>query len=453
MKLVRYTWHPGLRVRCGGAADSTLPYTGAAVVAEDRSLNTPTLRPDQPRSQIGDELTCLSIVWHPDVRRVGSCAFLGLDRDGETVALSRLEPNFIRLRPPGQAGIPLGDPAVSRRPIELAMRGDQLVVRCDPAGSALTVDQQPVNGSIAVDRAAIERGIVLILAERIALLLHRRPLPRPELDDCDVIGSSPAADRLRAAIERAAHSSAPTLVCGDSGVGKTRVARAIHARSARASGPFVKANMASLASKTAAVQLFGRAAGMPSGTIRGKRGFFTQAEGGTLLLDDIGETTIDVQAMVLRAIETRQIHMAGADTPVKIDVRVIAASDSELEPAARAGRFRAALLASLSGESVAVPPLCERREDIAPLLIDILSDELRRAGQPDHLAERAPEAPMWLHPDLVAHLLRYHWPGNIRELRSVARHMVAANRDGTVIQLDPLLQNLIGIHTHTSPAG
>jgi len=227
-----------------------------------------------------------------------------------------------------------------------------------------------------------------------------------------LIGDSEATERLREDVLDLSQTTASVLILGETGTGKELVARALHDLSDRAGGPFVVVNCAAIATTRVDTALFGEAAGA--------RGLIAGADGGTLFLDEIGACPVATQLKLLRAIETREVHPIGADTPVTVNCRVLTATNDDLEQAVLDGRFREDLLYRLNTFVVSVPPLRGRFDDILLLFQHFLGEASRtmEAVPPDVTAE-----------DLTA-LLAHEWPGNVRELRHVAERRVLAARRG-----------------------
>jgi two-component system, NtrC family, nitrogen regulation response regulator GlnG len=354
--------------------------------------------------------TWLTVLWHPSAGRIGEVALL-------PEKLSRLEPDFTT---PGGAGTPLGDPHVSRKPVVLATHGARLRISA-PAEAELLVDGAA--GGADLDEAALASGVVLELADRVALLVHRRTAPLGG-EQHGLVGESEAIERLRAEIARIAELDAPVLVSGETGAGKERVARALHEASGRAEGPFVAVNMATLGVGTAASALFGHARGAFTGADRAHVGLFEQADGGTLFLDEIGDTAAEVQAMLLRVLETGEVTPLGGEGTRRVDVRLIAASDADLTAD---GALRAQLYHRLAGHRIAVPPLRTRLDDLGRLLVSFVARELASLDASERLAE-----PGWLPTAAIRAYARHAWPGNVRELANLARHLAAIGRSGPI---------------------
>ena len=238
---------------------------------------------------------------------------------------------------------------------------------------------------------------------------------RAALDERYVmIGESPALRRLRAEIAQAAPSNGRALIYGENGTGKELVARAIHAQSLRAAGPFVEVNCAAIPEELIESELFGHTKGSFTGALTARKGKFELADGGTLFLDEIGDMSLKTQAKVLRALQEQRIEPVGGAGSVEVDVRVIAATNKNLEEEIRAGRFREDLYFRLSVIPFQVPPLRERPQDVALLahhFMDALSAEHGR--RPREIA-----------PEVLERLALLPWPGNVRELRNIIERLV-----------------------------
>jgi two-component system nitrogen regulation response regulator GlnG len=254
-----------------------------------------------------------------------------------------------------------------------------------------------------------------------------------------MIGHGLGLERVRQVVARVADRDVPVLVRGETGSGKELVARALHQGSRRRAGPFVSVNLGAVPRELAAAELFGAVRGAYTGVTRDRDGLFRAAHGGTLFLDEVGEAPPEVQVLLLRVLETGELYPVGGNTPVPIDVRVIAATDADLEEHIRAGRFKAPLLHRLAGYEVRVPPLRERREDIGLLLVHFARAELQATGEEHRLRPEDPRSEPWLGAELASLLVRYHWPGNIRQLRNMTRQLVIASRGLPQLSLDPRL--------------
>ncbi len=390
----------------------------------------------------------LTVLWHADPSRVGErCRLLSL-AGGVGVDVSRKSPGFAHATH-GQA-LPLVDPGISRRPFRIDPAPGGL--RLDPLthAGALVVDGAPLDAPRLVADDELDGGLVISISDRIVLLLHRVPPPTPAEDDRGLLGGSPAIVELRRAIGQVADLPVGVLIRGESGAGKELVARAIHAASARADRPFVAVNMGAIPATVAASELFGHVRGAFTGAVDNKPGVFVRAHGGTLFLDEIGEAPPEIQVALLRALETREIQPVGARDPVLVDVRVVAATDADLEAAVRDGAFRLALLERLSGYQIPVPPLRARRDDIARLMVRFLRDELaavddlEAAGRTDRLAPAPPDRAPALPGSIVARFCVFDWPGNVRQLKNLVRQLVISNRHRDRFVWDPVLERVLG---------
>ncbi len=230
----------------------------------------------------------------------------------------------------------------------------------------------------------------------------------------ELVGNSPAMQQLRTLIETAGPTNSRVLIAGENGTGKELVARAIHQHSARAGRPFVAVNCAAIPDTLIESELFGHEKGAFSGATSMKRGQFEQADGGTLFLDEIGDMSLNTQAKVLRALQEQQFTRVGGTKLMKVDVRVLAASNKDLMKEIEKGTFREDLFYRLNVVPVVVPPLRERREDIPTLIKHFM--KLHAEEQGLKVKEVAPEA--------MEVFRLYDWPGNIRELRNLIERLM-----------------------------
>ena len=223
-----------------------------------------------------------------------------------------------------------------------------------------------------------------------------------------------------------APTEANVLIIGETGTGKELVARALHTHSARAGGPFVALNTAAIPSELLESELFGHAKGAFTGAIASKRGLFEEAGGGTLFLDEIGDINPKMQAQLLRVLQEGEIRRVGGNEPIRVDVRVVAATNRDLEEEVRTGRFREDLYFRINVVTIHLPPLRERREDIALLVDHFLHKYAQREGRSE--AGIADEAMQ-----LLSH---YGWPGNVRELENVIERALALAKGGIILPSD-----------------
>jgi DNA-binding NtrC family response regulator len=226
-------------------------------------------------------------------------------------------------------------------------------------------------------------------------------------------------------IAHAADSSAPVLIVGESGSGKELVARAIHEHSRRSRDPFVAINCGAIPDTLLESELFGHVRGSFTGAVSDHKGVFEQAGNGTVLLDEIGDTTPALQVRLLRVLEESEVRPVGGTRSIRVSARVIAATNVPLEQTVAEGRFRQDLYYRLSVILIRVPPLRERRADIPLLISSFLEDACKRAGQRKTLSAEALEA-----------LMRHQWLGNVRELRNTIERLVASSRGSTLEAYD-----------------
>ena len=229
-----------------------------------------------------------------------------------------------------------------------------------------------------------------------------------------MVGESAAMQRLREQVAMAAPTNGRVLIFGENGTGKELVARNIHALSLRRAGPFVEVNCAAIPEELIESELFGHVRGAFTGAVADRRGKFELAHGGTIFLDEIGDMSVKTQAKVLRVLQEQVMEAVGGSTRIRVDARVLAATNKDLRAEIRAGRFREDLYFRLNVVPISVPPLRERREDI-PLLADhfmaMLAKEYGRRAKRFEI-------------DAVEALQRYGWPGNVRELRNVIERVM-----------------------------
>ncbi len=336
------------------------------------------------------------------------------------VSLGRAEGNDVRL----------DYPAVSRRHAVLRV-GAQLSIE-DLGGAngtfvrddahARTNEQTLSLRQLAGEASEIAVGDGVVLGS-ITLVVRRRAKVTPGCHigegpgdgETDAVVRSPALKRVYQQAERAAQATIAVLILGETGVGKEVLARAIHARSPRANGPFMAVNCAALSETLIEGELFGHERGAFTGAVQARAGLFEAAEGGSVFLDELGELSLSTQAKLLRVLEERAVMRLGARVVRKVDVRFIAATNRDLSIEVATGRFRQDLYFRLNGISLTVPPLRERPEEIEALV------HLFVAQASEQLEQRTP---MSVPSDVMARFRRYTWPGNVRELKNIVERAV-----------------------------
>jgi DNA-binding NtrC family response regulator len=265
--------------------------------------------------------------------------------------------------------------------------------------------------AIAIERA-VKHGVLTREVQRL-----QRAVDESRRFD-ELLGASPAMKEVYDLLERVAESESTVLVSGESGTGKELVARALHRRSKRTTGPFVAINCAAMPEALLEAELFGHSKGAFTDAKSVRVGLFQQADGGTLLLDEVGDMPLGLQPKILRALEERRVRPVGATSEVPFDVRLIAATHHDLESAVDEGRFRADLFYRLNVIQVAMPPLRDRPGDVVRLAQRFV----------DELAERLGKPVTGMSVAVAERLSAYAWPGNVRELRNCIERAVALTR-------------------------
>ena len=265
------------------------------------------------------------------------------------------------------------------------------------------------------------------------------PVEQPRTPE--IIGEAPAMQEVFRAIGRLSHSNITVLINGESGTGKELVAHALHRHSPRASSPFIALNMAAIPKDLMESELFGHEKGAFTGAANQRRGRFEQADGGTLFLDEIGDMPADTQTRLLRVLADGEFYRVGGHTPVKVDVRIIAATHQNLESLVQAGKFREDLFHRLNVIRIHIPRLADRREDIPTLARHFLG----RAAQ-----ELAVE-PKLLKSETEDYLKHLPWPGNVRQLENTCR-WITVMASGREVHIDDLPPELLSQPQENAPA-
>jgi DNA-binding NtrC family response regulator len=256
----------------------------------------------------------------------------------------------------------------------------------------------------------VDRGL-----EARSLRLENRRLTVEKLLGRSIIGESPPMRRLLQQVERIGPRDITVLVRGETGTGKEMITSLLHAHSRRAAGPLVRFNCAAVPGELAEAELFGHTRGAFTGAHQNRAGFFAQADTGTLVLDEIGELPLGVQAVLLRALQEGEIQPVGAGKVERVNVRVVACTNRDLESDVEEGRFRQDLYFRLAVVDVVVPPLRERREDIPALAREFARTYGERFGRPE----------FQLSAEDLAEMVSADWPGNVRQLENAVARMVA----------------------------
>jgi transcriptional regulator with PAS, ATPase and Fis domain len=297
----------------------------------------------------------------------------------------------------------LSDEAVSREHFRLELEPDGVALR--DSGS----EHGTWLGGVRVERAVLATDTTLMIGQTTLQVILDRSATLLTISEAtrfgDVLGYSRAMRHVFAYLEKVAATDVSLHLEGENGVGKEVLARAVHAKSSRAAGPFVAVDCGAIPPHLVESELFGHERGAFTGAHRAHVGLFEQANGGTLFLDEVGECPMDLQPKLLRALEQREVRPVGSTRARAVDIRVIAATNRNLVDRIAQGAFREDLFYRLAVARVRVPPLRDREEDIVPLALAFL--RALRPGEEPHLP-----------PDVVAMFRSYAWPGNVRELRN-----------------------------------
>jgi DNA-binding NtrC family response regulator len=349
-------------------------------------------------------------------------AWLVVDPDTPAARRVRIADRPIRIGSAPGAELRLEDPHVSRRHAEVKRQNDGVVVADVGSRNGTFVNGIPIKEALLTPGATITVGTTSIRfdSDRGAT---RAAGTQPPVGFGGAVGSSEAMQEVFDVLRKLAPTDLSVTILGETGVGKDVLARAIHAESGRAGGPFAVFDCGAVAPNLIESELFGHDRGAFTGALAEHQGAFERAHGGTLFLDEIGELPLDLQPRLLRSLETRKVRRLGGARPRPVDVRVVAATNRDLEEEVGAGRFRRDLFFRLSSAVVRVPPLRERAGDIPALVADALAE----LGRPLQLA-----------PGTLAALESYDWPGNVRELKNVIAS-AAAFADGATLEPRHLL--------------
>lgn len=321
--------------------------------------------------------------------------------------------------------------------------GLELLSRLQAVGNRAAVIMLTGDDSAATATAALKGGAFhyVVKPPRVDAFLDlvglaalqtalRRELTRvsavPPGEAGTLAGHSPAMTELRRKLPPIAAANVSVLVVGESGTGKEVLARAIHRASPRAARPFVPLNCGAIPEGLIDSELFGHTRGAFTGAVAARAGVFVEADGGTLFLDEIGDMPMPVQARLLRALQEHEVRAVGGEGVRAVDVRVIAATNVDLERAVQAGRFRADLYFRLNVVNLHLPPLRQRLDDLPELVAVLLGRHVDPSTEPPRVEG-----------DALAAMLAYAWPGNIRELENALRHALAMS-DGGPITIDAL---------------
>jgi transcriptional regulator with GAF, ATPase, and Fis domain len=311
----------------------------------------------------------------------------------------------------------LSDPTVSRYHLEIRLLSDGILVRDLDSTNGTTYEGSRVKELILKGSSTVRAGkteLALVLGDE---TVDVAPSSQPQFGG--VVGESMAMRRLFGLLARVAPTDATVLMEGETGTGKEVLAEAIHRHSQRAQKPFVVVDCSAIPRELIEAELFGHTKGAFTGAVANRAGYFEEADGGTIFLDEVGELELDLQPKLLRVLDRRELRRVGEVKPRPIDVRVVAATNRDLRAMVKEGKFREDLYFRLAVVSVPIPSLRERRDDI-PLLV---AHFIRHMGRKDFR----------LSTGTMERLQAYEWPGNVRELRNLVERAVSLSDENQAI--------------------
>lgn len=368
------------------------------------------------------------IMSHPLLERIGEYYFHPLETQSTHIEIHRTLPMF------SPASMPLADPYINRTGLSINTRDQQhFTISKQNPKLTLFVDGLPITEEVTVSRDDLLEGVVLELNHRVCLLLKiSQPVQTVDYERFLMQGFSPGLNQLCRHIAFLSPTSEPVLIRGATGTGKELVAKAIVKNSPRHNKPFISVNLAAISPSLAAAELFGSSKGAFTGAQKQRDGFMQAADGGTLFLDEIGEANSELQAMLLRVLETGELFPVGSTTAIEVDVRIIAATDAKLDQLIEQGDFKAPLLYRLANFELNLEDLSARKQDISLLFVHFAKQICQELNitPPQNLL-----SPSWLPSHVMQQLLDYHWPGNIRELRNVVRQIIISAHSSPVLSL------------------
>ena len=362
------------------------------------------------------------------------CKLMRLSHDG-SVAEYIFDQSTVTLGAADDNDLLLDDDKISHEHARIFQDGEDWLI----------TDVGSTNGTfvnhVRIRTAYLKSGCTILLGStqlRFSVLNQRveiTPSQRESLGP--IVGKSEQMRRVFGVVEKIAPTGVTVVLEGETGTGKEVVARTIHQYSTRANNTFIVFDCGAVQQNLIESELFGHEKGSFTGALNARQGLFEMAHGGTLLLDEIGELALDLQPKLLRALEQREIRRVGGNRPIKIDVRVIAATNRDLSEEVKAGRFREDLYYRLSVVGMTLPPMRERREDIPLLVRHILKNgRFNKTGDVQRVKGIATEA--------LAALMRYDWPGNVRELTNVVER-ACSFADGEFVQHEDLPDHIAGV--------
>lgn len=308
------------------------------------------------------------------------------------------------------------------------MDGIQLLNEISQIDGSVPVIMMTAHGSIGTVKEALRGGAFDYLEKPLdknkLLNTIANAVSRMKAVDDEIIGASDAMERVKKMIVKVSPSTSTVMIRGESGTGKERIARAIHKAGPRASERFQAVNCAAINENLLESELFGHEKGSFTGAVGEKKGLFEIADKGTLFLDEIGEINVSMQAKLLRALQEKEVLRVGGTKPIKVDVRVLAATNRDLEAMVKDGRFREDLYYRLNVIPITIPPLRQRKDDLELLMNHFLVKHSTNAGRPIKFS-----------PEAEKMIMEYAWPGNVRQLESaVERALLLTEGDEITVE-------------------
>ena len=401
------------------SADQTLPSVIAA-----------------PGRERGRQVLTLTIVFHPDTSRIGETAVFEKPRGARVRVLGRDSPGFARPESGSTQLIPLNDCYVSREALQFRYSDGSVCIQRKSSSSRARIGASELSSEIRLSQSQLNVGVAIVLGGRVVVLLRRavqltRSVNGSNQGHQSLGGSSAYMSQLKDQISALAMTNLDILIQGETGTGKELVAEAVHAASEWGSQKMIAVNMAAIPAALASSLLFGSVKGAFTGADKASQGYFRQAQGSTLFLDEIGDTQEEIQAQLLRALQQREIQVVGGRVE-KVKLRVISATDAQLED--QSGNFKSALRHRLAESEIVLLPLRQHPEDIGELLFTFVKRAMKTLGREQVLPNEhstANEVAMWA--DLFHQFVMYAWPGNIRELHNYAQQVALSSEFSAVI--------------------
>ncbi len=384
-----------------------------------------------------------TIIYHPNLERIGEEAPLLELKQHQSQDISRLTPDFSQ--PSTDKSCNIADPYISRKPLTLSLVNGGLRIE----KSAELTGKVSVNDRLLITELFIvgeewRNGVIISMNNRVVLFLHFSPQQRDlSLNKHGLLGESSAICKVRRTIERVADLQVPVLIRGETGTGKELVAQALHNSSPRKHRKFVSVNVGAIPDTLAISEIFGAKKGAFTGASKDRAGYFQQADNSTLFLDEIGDANEQVQVALLRTLETGEVTPVGSTGSIHVDVRLVAATDANLEKKILDERFRSPLLQRLAGFEIRIPPLRSRRDDIGRLFIYFLTIEINNVGDEKHLANTSHHVSFWA--SVFEKACLYNWPGNIRQLKNIAQQLAIYNRDAEQLTIPDHILELFSL--------